>query len=1071
MVGMELVVGYLFAWAVGKARRAGRRADEQVDAAVDAAVDEAGAKLRALVQRKLGRNSAMDRLEFEAWNGRPEPARRTAQRLERALARAARKDPEFKAELDELSTALAAHSSAVLKMTRNANTRVSDAVIAHGPGTSASADLVDSPGSIVERSVHAVSAVTSYSGSPAAQAGSPSVAGKPSSTLAEPVILEKQSFTQPTSWTPPSAPSTPASSAHEVSRYAKQAKARIIAAADAGNGGRLQLVAASGYGKSRLLKELAPELRTMGYLTLFTSASDEQSRGGGELDKLLAVRSRCVAIIDGLAGDLHKQDDVPPDLRPVLDDIFDRLTQATKAQASYDLPGATANLTVTGSPGASIQGGNATVNVYVHEVNKVKLDLVAIQDDFVETLSDLANRIPLAVIVDDLHWLIETGSEQWLAQAFQRLNGVLILTAAWSGHDTAPWGEAVKLGAFDESETMDYARQALSPRWSLPAASEVGRQLAATISRPGDVVSACTAVKELIEPCEDPGEIRERIREVFSRDGAIDVHQGVHQSIDRAASRYAGTPVEVFDQIAALRRFTPEVLTGVLTLTEPEQPAEAPRPIKALAESPRLKDFYDWLSQADGYVTVFDDGSVRERRDDDEAESEDDAEPPAEQQWWNDLSVVSTEQRLHDVIRSDAIHRLGQERPSRLSAVHEAAEKYYRNKINLDGEVDTKSLYAGYARYEDPQWQQELREWIFHAANVSPERFEDARNGMIRLFFEIFWWWDAEVSTYCRTLIADFRTILPRTRQGTWVGLLDAFRDGYVAGEANQRQGQDIERWKQAADALTQLWVLLDLTKGSPPQEEKRDLRSIYILTAALWSDVAWGASAGREKDRRRAAQWAAAARDACTDERDHWKASWATYLEAKLWAPVDPERASGLLADLPARILEDEDNELLATITQLHADIAWWSGRRRLAFDYYTRAALHFVVYHVHQELNKQVPNPYTVSCYESVRSAFTERLAEAERDGDEILARTARIRAREYFAPYWGRVAAEPEDPTNLPPQPKPEDLGTISSQYAKDLLWLRDEMEEELGADILEPLTDLPTPWPPEETAEAA
>ena len=103
MVGVEIVVGYVFAWLVRKARRAGGRADGHVDAAVDAAVDRVGEKLHALVAGKLAPDPVLERLNAEAGEGAEAPTPRTAQRLALALEDAIEQDASFGEALQRLT--------------------------------------------------------------------------------------------------------------------------------------------------------------------------------------------------------------------------------------------------------------------------------------------------------------------------------------------------------------------------------------------------------------------------------------------------------------------------------------------------------------------------------------------------------------------------------------------------------------------------------------------------------------------------------------------------------------------------------------------------------------------------------------------------------------------------------------------------------------------------------------------------------------------------------------------------------------------------------------------------------
>jgi len=102
MVGAELVVGYVFAWLVGKGKRAALRADQQVDQAVDATVDLVSERLHALVAGSLSGDASLERLTQEADQGTAEPSARTRTRVVLALEDAVEQDPDFAAALEDL---------------------------------------------------------------------------------------------------------------------------------------------------------------------------------------------------------------------------------------------------------------------------------------------------------------------------------------------------------------------------------------------------------------------------------------------------------------------------------------------------------------------------------------------------------------------------------------------------------------------------------------------------------------------------------------------------------------------------------------------------------------------------------------------------------------------------------------------------------------------------------------------------------------------------------------------------------------------------------------------------------
>ncbi|MFC9636457.1 hypothetical protein ACFTY8_46605 [Streptomyces mirabilis] len=96
MTGIEIAVGYVFAWAVRKAKRVAGRADEEVDRSLDAGMD----KLHDLVSRKLGQDPALQKLAEEAEAGQDKPSDRTQRRVKDALEEAAEQDPGFAEALD-----------------------------------------------------------------------------------------------------------------------------------------------------------------------------------------------------------------------------------------------------------------------------------------------------------------------------------------------------------------------------------------------------------------------------------------------------------------------------------------------------------------------------------------------------------------------------------------------------------------------------------------------------------------------------------------------------------------------------------------------------------------------------------------------------------------------------------------------------------------------------------------------------------------------------------------------------------------------------------------------------------
>jgi hypothetical protein len=98
MTGIEVAVGYVFAWLVRKAGRVAGRADAEVDRGLDAGMD----RLHDLVSRKLGPDPALARALEEAESGQEELSGRTRRRLVDSLEDTAERDPDFARALLDL---------------------------------------------------------------------------------------------------------------------------------------------------------------------------------------------------------------------------------------------------------------------------------------------------------------------------------------------------------------------------------------------------------------------------------------------------------------------------------------------------------------------------------------------------------------------------------------------------------------------------------------------------------------------------------------------------------------------------------------------------------------------------------------------------------------------------------------------------------------------------------------------------------------------------------------------------------------------------------------------------------
>jgi hypothetical protein len=368
-------------------------------------------------------------------------------------------------------------------------------------------------------------------------------------------------------------------------------------------------------------------------------------------------------------------------------------------------------------------------------------------------------------------------------------------------------------------------------------------------------------------------------------------------------------------------------------------------------------------------------------------------------------------------------------------------------------------MWSAWNRYENPVWQRNSRDWLHHAAHVGNAAFEGTTEALIRLFLEVFWWWDAYVPTeYSRDLLADYRALLD-TRgalgrgsadDGGWLRRLEDFQANYVPGWG-QEPGEHADRWKKVDRALRALWRSCHL--GTEPMPDAaRNLRRIQILVCAFRGDARrYGSTAGAEA----AAGWYQAASAACVTEDEEWIANWADFLRADLLQGTDPEAAAELLAGLPARVGDVGDHELRVDVARLFADLAWLRGDPALALDIHARALLHAYVYQVRQELERQAPHAYSAALYHEMRTRAERRLAEAADGGHADVVATATVRMRAFFEPYWAERGEEPDNPSGFPPGPGADDLNALDTDYSDLVECMIDDMADQLEEPLDAPL----------------
>ena len=107
---------------------------------------------------------------------------------------------------------------------------------------------------------------------------------------------------------------------------------------------------------------------------------------------------------------------------------------------------------------------------------------------------------------------------------------------------------------------------------------------------------------------------------------------------------------------------------------------------------------------------------------------------------------------VHDHVREVCLRMLRARDRKRLQALHRAAEEYYGDRTG-----NFLAGYEGWFRYEDPNWQALVREWLYHVSQLDRDGGANGRRGLVKLFLDAFLWWGFYIPfAFCEELLADW---------------------------------------------------------------------------------------------------------------------------------------------------------------------------------------------------------------------------------------------------------------------------------------------------------------------------
>jgi hypothetical protein len=640
----------------------------------------------------------------------------------------------------------------------------------------------------------------------------------------------------------------------------------------------------------------------------------------------------------------------------------------------------------------------------------------------------------LAVLIDNLHLVTDAACRQWLADlCYERLKAVTVVTRRPAGQALCAAAVTYRLRNFTRAETSDYLQLVggLDQRWV--NAQLLDDFMDATEGSPQAVAALCdelmAPVQNAISGGVEPSPPSAASTANLDRSLVATARQLVAQTCQEMLGR--DLPI-VLDFLVVLRHVNAKLLWLVL------------------AEEGVTRD------QADPLAARLAGYSIMTTSDNANAESF----------------------RLNEQIRE---HLLAEMPPGTVRRRHERAEHVYAELVaEYETEYDpgANDAFTDMARFESPDFQDLLREWLFHSMRSQGRKLSQQTGVRItQIFLEAFWWWGFYLrSPVCEQILRELDLISADKSEADrqWMGDLSTFyrnyRWGYVYNNAPGARD-----WAEVSPAMLGLRRRAGLTGGKAMDKGRH---AIDVITDVYRAQTAAFRDPGGDPDA--AAMLfgdarAAVRRSVAAGNLGHvWRDAWIVYFTADMWS------SSGRLAEASAALRELDalaaapnagdlfDRELTSRTASLQGEVYLARGDYAPAIDCCARAALLVYAYHVMQETAKQPPNEYTYERHRECTARAQACLA-VVREHDPAAWRSGIARMRATFAPYWrlagGPAAGQfvpPADPPPgdwppaggpalpegiIPPPPDRNDLGHLNSPFTRLARRLVNELEPPL------------------------
>lgn len=763
---------------------------------------------------------------------------------------------------------------------------------------------------------------------------------------------------------------------------------------------RFDVVGEVGSGKSALLGQIAEHCRARGVLVLdiavlpVTQAADASTR-----ERHLADALACAELIASFMDSINRFGKQHPESTATTSRAIEALAETRNPQViHYHV----VNMDISVERSKDLQSiGNVALDGSTSDDGGLQEQLTRLRDGTESALLDLGREYKLAILIDDVHQLDGTATQDSLRALLRRIPTVCTVTTRRPGSDKWSRGHAnddriIEIQNMDLDEVSEYLKDR-----HLEFGNDEARKLFDWTAGHGFAVATWCALA-LDSGVSSFTELVDYAHQATVDHGFVNLTERVGQAVDQIPVDVLGYKVPLFALLAVARVITADLIIMLDGGTEKK------------ISSDQAEQIYSKLADK-SFMAAIDDKSKK--------------------------GVYLTR-----AISDMAERRLRKNHLEVFRKMHSYAELHQRKQVNLDREFEVDTPLKAWTRFEIPVWVRTVEGWLDHARWLDRQQFEQMKPTLVKLYLDAFWWWDDYLGSLATSLL---RTALKRVadqqHDTPWMNAIEKFSDHWVQSWDETELRADPSEWQSVMEALTALRNMFNLQRTRIPSD--LTLRRILILICQFYGKAVWFAGEADVKRANEADKWLAAAAAACAtqegekdaDNPNGWIGSWAQLRRAEVWSTLDPPRSAQYLDGLDSKALEDEDSDLRVGIAMLIGDLRWRNGELDWALEAYSRALLISYAYNARQEATRKAPNLYTQALYASIIRRVEKQTSELENAGDFETLNKALGTMRELFGPYWDRINTRADPSSELPrfalPVPPPPNANEISMLEEKD------------------------------------